>query len=82
MNARRCDRCGVFYTPKTGETYWECDSLHEIGDYSLSQTMGQKNPDGSIKGLTYSRYLDLCGDCQKDFNKKVDKFLNDFVKAK
>lgn len=74
MNARRCDRCGIFYEIKPE---WSGDDSDCKNKYSLEM----KNQNDRPLWLN-SMEVDLCKNCQRDFDEMVDKFLNnDYVKA-
>ena len=69
MEARKCDRCGKYFTFQTHPDPWE---------YSLYKTAKKVTKEKTTYGFTLRlpRDIDLCDECHERFDKMAKEFLN------
>lgn len=58
MDAKKCDRCGKFYTRETGEKYGVIFK-------------GKRDDYGMLGGKSDGDLYDLCNDCMTDFERWI-----------
>lgn len=64
MNAKKCDRCGKFYTVK------EPNAIEALG-MSFAELSTPERTNKAISALNTA--IDLCEDCEKEFKKWLNE---------